>query len=409
MKLPGTTETFGDPVEVVPFVGSTPITTMKSLADRGIIFLSTATITEDNIYMNGLFQNVFVFYRMFEAMGYAPIFLVNEMPTSLDKIPDPMRRCRFILTENIIRQSIPNVVALIEIGMSLDPLVRQFIKMIGGRLIKVYLGNILNIDIETPIFVTGHHFAHHVVGRNDSILVSPHYGQHAEYAACLNHVVPPKNLKDMVAPYVWDPNVLTRNGSLHLEWRPAARPEDQVLVIMEPNISFQKAATIPLMIAEKWYRAQGGAGGAWKGKVVVINGDRLMHVPHFKHNFLPLLDLQKDGRIALEGRNDVVSVLRSHPSATFILHNYNNEYNYMTMELMWTGFPVLQNSPSWAKYGYYYEEADLAGGAKQIDAIMRSHSDRLEAYKGHAHALAWRHSPYNPEIQAAWEKALLGK
>jgi hypothetical protein len=406
--LPGATETFGDPAKVVPF--GPALADLKRVYDRGIIFLSTATITEENIYMNGLFQNVFVFYRMFEAMGYAPIFLVNEWPTDIQKIPEPMRRCRFIMTENLLRQSIPNVVALLEIGMSMDPLVRQFIKMIGGRLIKVYLGNILNIDIETPIFITHHHFAHHVVGRNDSILVSPHYGQHAEYAACLNHVVPPAagELSKMIAPYVWDPNVLTRNGSLRLEWRPAARPEDQVLVIMEPNISFQKASFVPLMIAERWYRDQGGATGAWKGKVVVINGDRLGHVPHFKHNVLPLLDLEKDGRIVLEGRNDIVSVLRGWPSATFLLHNYNNEYNYMTMELLWAGFPALHNSPSWAKYGYYYEGADLAAASKQLTAAMGLHGERLETYKGHAHGLAWQHSPYNPDTQAAWEKLLVG-
>lgn len=359
--------------------------------------------------MNGLFQNVFVFYRMFEAMGYAPIFLVNEMPTSLEKIPGPMRRCRFILTENLIRQSISNVVALIEIGMSLDPLVRQFIKMIGGRLIKVYLGNILNIDIETPIFVTHHHFSHHVVGRNDMILVSPHYGQHAEYAAYLNHVVAPKDLNKMIAPYVWDPNILTRDGMMRLSWKAPTSPEDQVLVIMEPNISFQKASLIPLLIAEQWYRNKKKAGGNWKGKVVVINGERLKHVAHFKHNILEQLDLEKDGKISLEGRNDVVSVMRKWPSATFLLHNYNNEYNYMTMELLWAGFPALHNSPSWSKYGYYYEGVDVVEGAAQLEAAEKYHEERLETYRSQAHALAWRHSPYNPETQVAWENLLKGK
>ncbi len=213
----------------------------------------------------------------------------------------------------------------------------------------------------------------------------------------------------MIAPYVWDPNILTRNGTVHLEWRAPAKPEDQVLVIMEPNISFQKASLIPLLIAERWYRAQGGASGAWKGKVVVINGERLSHVPHFKHNVAPMLDILKDDRVSLEGRNDVVSVLRTWPSATFLLHNYNNEYNYMTMELLWTGFPAVHNSPSWSTYGYYYEEADLEAGAAQLAAAMQFHGERLETYRSHAHALAWQHSPYNPETQAAWDQLLTGK
>lgn len=401
---PGLTETFGDPVDCKPF--GPPIAKLKPVAERGIILLSTATITEDNIFMNGLFQNIFIFYRMFDAMGYAPIFIVNEKPKDLKRIPDALKKCRMIVTEDLLRQPMPNLVAMLEIGMSLDPLVRQFVKMLGGRLIKVYLGNILNIDTETPIYTPGHNFAHHIVGRSDTILVSPHYGQHAEYASCLNHVVPPADLKGMIAPYVWDPAVLTRDGTQQLSWRPAAKPEEEVLVIMEPNISFQKASIVPLMIAERWYRGQGGAAGSWKGKVVVINGDRLQMVPHYMHNVAPCLDLHRDGRIEYEERTDIVTALKKWPAATFILHNFNNEYNYMTMELLWSGFPVIHNSPTWAAYGYSYDGADLGTGAELIDAIRKSHKERLETYKAHAQCLAWRHSPYNPENHAAWESLL---
>ena len=406
--VPGRTETFGDPCAALrPWGGA--LADLPSLRDRKIILLSTATITEENIYMNGLFQNVFVFYRMFDAMGYAPIFIVNERPKALKDIPGPLRACRHIITEDLLRQPISNLAALLEIGMSLDPLVRQFVKMLGGRLFKVYLGNILNIDVETPIFMNHHHFAHHVVGRQDKILVSPHYGQHAEYATYLNQVVPPEGdaLEGLIAPYVWDPNLLTRDGALALRWRLPRTPEEEVFVVMEPNISFQKASTVPLMALERWYRDTGRAAG-WKGRVKVVNGDRMTLVPHAMENFLLQLDLWRDGRIDLLGRMDIVSVMREWPAASFVLHNYNNEFNYMTLELLWTGFPVVHNSPSWAAFGYSYEEADLAGAARQVEAVRRGHAGRLETYRGHAHVLAWRHSPYNPDVQAAWEKLLQG-
>ena len=404
--VPGRTDTFGDPAaDLQPF--TTSLADLPRLKSRGIILLSTATITEENIYMNGLFQNVFVFYRMFDAMGYAPIFLVNEKPKDLKKIPAALRACRQIVTDDLLRQPMPNVVALIEIGMSMDPLIRQFVKMIGGRLIKVYLGNILNIDVETPIFINQHYFAHHVIGRTDKILVSPHYGQHAEYATYVNQVIPAAGtpLEDLIAPYVWDPNILTRDGALSMRWQAPRSPEEECFVIMEPNISFQKSSVVPLMILEKWYREVGRAAG-WKGKVHLVNGDRLTMVPHASENFLPLLDIWREGRVVLHDRRDIVSALTAWPSATFVLHNYNNEYNYMTLELMWTGFPVIHNSPSWAEYGYSYEGADLAGAAAQVEAVRKAHAERLEAYRGHAQLLAWRHSPYNPVNQTAWEKVL---
>lgn len=402
---PGLTETFGDPSRVLPEVRD--LTALKPVGQRGIILLSTATITDENLHSNGLFQNVFVFYRMFDAMGYAPILIVNEKPRTLEGIPEALRRCRTIVTEDILRTPMPNIVALIEIGMSMDPLIRQFVKMLGGRLMKVYLGNILNIDVETPIFLPSHHFAHHVVGRNDLILVSPHYGQHAEYASCINQVPPPPTgeLEKMVAPYVWDPNVLTRDGRLQLRWRRPARSEEQTFVIMEPNISFQKATLVPLCILERWYRDHGRAAG-WAGRVAIVNGQRLEVVTHFVENVLKGFDLFKDGRIELHDRCDIVTALTRWPTSTFVLHNYNNEYNYMTLELLSTGFPVLHNSPSWREFGYYYDGADLARGAALIQEVHGRHAEREEAYKAHAAVLTWRHSPYNPDNQAGWRAIL---
>ena len=395
--VPGRTDTFGDPcASLKPWVS---LTSLKGVIDRKIVFLSTATITDENIHANGLFQNVVVFYRMFDAMGYAPILVVNEKPKHLNNIPEALRKCRTIVTEDMLKQPMTNVCAMLEIGMSLDPLVRQFIKMLGGKLFKVYLGNILNIDIETPIFISQHYFAHHVVGKNDKILVSPHYGQHAEYATYLNHVPACENLEDLIAPYVWDPNILTRDGTVSMPWRAPATPEEEIFVIMEPNISFQKASLVPLLIMEKWYRAN----KSWKGKIVVVNGDRLMMVPHFQANIMPYLEIFKDAKVEITGRRDIMSTLKEWPTATFVLHNYNNEFNYMTLELLWCGFPVLHNSPSWLEFGYGYKDID--DGAALVEAA-RGHAGTAETYKAHAATLAWRYSPYNPAIHAAWGRLL---
>jgi hypothetical protein len=400
MATQGLTDTFGDPcANLKPWGG--PLTSLKSISDRKLVLLSTATITVDNLYANGLFQNVFVFYRMFDAMGYAPILLIHEKPKDIKTIPDTMRKCRMMVTEDMLKQPMANVAALLEIGMSLDPLVRQFVKMIGGRLLKVYLGNILNIDIETPIFISQHHFAHHVVGKNDGILVSPHYGVHTEYASYLNHVPPPTDLVKTIAPYVWDPNILTRDGTQSLSWSEPTKSEEEVFVIMEPNISFQKASFVPLLIMERWYREVGKPKG-WKGKIHVVNGDRLLMVPHFIHNVMPYLEIYRDAKVESTGRNDIVSTLKEWPTATFVLHNYNNEFNYMTLELLWCGFPVIHNSPSWVDFGYGYSGADLKTAASMVENARTKHGERLETYRGHATALAWRYSPYNPAIQEAW-------
>lgn len=403
MDIPGRTDTFGDPCSYLkPWRPISNLRSLKPVVDRKIILLCTATITVDNLHANGLFQNVLVFYRMFDAMGYAPILLVNDKPKTLTQIPEAIRKCRMIITEDMLRQPMSNVVAMIEIGMSLDPLVRQFVKMIGGRLFKVYLGNILNIDIETPIFANQHHFAHHVVGQNDTILVSPHYGQHAEYASYLNHIPVKGSLDKLIAPYVWDPSVLTSDGTEYIRWQAPKTPEDEIFIIMEPNISFQKCSFVPLCILEAWYRKQKD----WKGKIIVVSGERYMMVPHFIANVKPHMQIFKDNKVEIIGRRDIVSTLKEWPSATFVLHNYNNEFNYMTLELLSTGFPVIHNSPSWIEFGYGYSGADIRTAAELVEAARRNHSDRLATYRAHAELLIWKYSPYNPEIHAAWGRII---
>ena len=398
-ELPGMTRLGQEPAANVKPL--TDIRRVVPLLHRKVILLATANITEDNIFANGLFQNVVLLYRMFAAMGWTPLLIVNERPKNLERVPEQLRVCRVVCAEELLKQPIP-VYAYIEIGMSIDPAVRKFLKMIGSKICKLYLGNILNIDIETPIFYPDMNFAHHVVGEVDKVWVSPHYAQHDQYANSLNHVALSEP-ESQIGPYVWDPSFITDDGRRHIQWRPTLPGEAEVVVITEPNISFQKSAIVPLLMMERWYRR---GGRQWNGKVVVVNGPRILQIPYFKDNVYDTLDLVKDGKVVMADRKDMVTTLKTYPNATFICHQINNEFNYMVMELLWTGFPVLHNAKSWEAYGYYYPGSNLNAGCDVFDIVRRNHGEQLEIYKAHARALAWRHSPYNADVQRAWETIL---
>jgi hypothetical protein len=132
-----------------------------------------------------------------------------------------------------------------------------------------------------------------------------------------------------------------------------------------------------------------------------------MQIPFFKENILAQMDIMKAGRVQTVSRLDMVTVLKTFPSATFLCHQVNNEFNYMVMELLWAGFPVLHNSRAWSEFGYYYQQSDVKDGAAVLEEARTKHHDRIEAYKSHSRTLAWKHSPYNPEVHRAW-KDLLG-
>jgi hypothetical protein len=374
--------------------------TISPSFQRRVILIATAAITDSNVYNNGLYQNCFIIYRLAEAIGWLPIFVTNKKPTDLNGIPDFIKTCRIAEIEDILKQPI-QIGIYIEIGMSISGNLRKYMKMLGARTVKLYLGNILNIDIETPMFFPGMHFSHHVIGEQDEIWTSPHYGQNAEYAACLNQVEP-KGKSIRIAPYVWDPCILTNDGRRDIRWRGRTVGEKPCIIIMEPNISFQKTAIVPLLIIEEWSLANPNL----EFKVVVLNADRLLATGFYKTTIEPCLSIVKRGFVEYCERHDMLTVMNNYPYAVPICHQITNEFNYMVLEFMWAGYPVLHNCEAWKDFGYYYVDNDTVSGSKQLHEAINYHIDRFETYKSHVKALYWRHSIYNPEIQNAWLKLL---
>jgi hypothetical protein len=399
-NLPGMIRRKSEPGELVK--PSCSLTSIPQLYQRPIILLATASINDMNIFNNGLYQNCFMLYRLAEAIGWLPIFCVNQKPKDLNGIPEFLRSCRFADLDDILSKPI-HVRVYVEIGMSIASNLRKFMKMMGARTCKLYLGNIVNIDIETPMFLHGVSFSHHVVGQQDEIWTSPHYLMNLEYAACLNGI-DPEPFSAKIAPYVWDPCILTDDGRRNMVWKPRSPGEKPSFIIMEPNISFQKNALIPLLIVEEFARINPGLDF----ELILLNSERVIATGYFKNNIEPSLK-GCAGKIKYAQRHDMITLMKNYPSAIPICHHFTNEYNYMVLEFIHAGYPVLHNADAWKDFGYYYAENDTVSGANQLARILNYHHDQIEAYKSHSRALLWRHSIYNPDVQKAWKDLLEGR
>lgn len=357
------------------------------------IFMTSIRMQEDQLWANGLFQNIFMLYKLFEIAGYCPFLLVDDNKKHAEsKLFEKFRT----IDANEWAAKPFKIYAYIEMGMSCGPQIRQLFKKSGARTFKLYLGNILNIDIEIPMFSPGTNFCHHMVGDIDTILVSSHYDFHQEYAAAINRVYPAV----LVTPYVWEPFFVNDLADTY-KHRGCA---PWSFTIIEPNISFQKCALIPIMIAEAYYRRNPEK----VHEVAVINGSKLLESQYFKLTVLPTLDIHKAGKLHLLARADTRSLAKAMNNHILIQHTVNNEYNYIFFEHMLMGFPVIHNFPRFASYGYYYEGDDIAGGVGQIDAIADFHGVRSEAYKAQIKQLAWNFSIYNPANIRGWVDIIEG-
>lgn len=362
---------------------------------RPLIVLGTNEVNQTTLFLNGLTQNIIILYDLFESLGYECHLLQNSPHRSSD-----VQRYR-TMTSNDLVGSGKKVALFIEIGMSIDPSTRAYLRSIGASITKLYLGNVLNIDIETIQYQPSIFFHHHIVGEIDRIWTSPHYRQHLDYAAILNRVDPSTSAQ--VVPYVWDPCFLLGHHSLQeLEWTPPADWRYQDLVVMDPSISFQKCSFYSLLLAEAFSKRY----PEWKGTLHVINGDRLQIQSHSRNHVLPSLSLYQAGRIRLYGRKRIHDILVEHRSACFLTHQWNNDYNYMTLEVMYAQYPILHNSEGWKEYGYHYNLDQWDQALDRLYQAFTHHEVNRSAYRIHAAQLAWKHSIHHPEIRRRW-KAIL--
>jgi hypothetical protein len=284
--------------------------------------------------------------------------------------------------------------------MSCDPSIRKFFRSMGAKVAKLYLGNILNIDIETITFYKGVNFSHHVAGELDEIWVSPHYDIHAQYAGSVNGLTP--NVR--IAPYLWEP-LFMKTAELQYNDTGLTGSSPRRFVIMEPNISFQKNSLIAIMAVEAYYRKFPER----VFEVVVVNGHKFKENPFFMENIAPYLQIHKDGKLQLMPRAHFINLVKVLNDAIVIQHQVNNEYNYSFMEWLTLGFPLIHNVPRFKSYGYYYEGNDFYVASDAIETVVKRHNQNMETYSAQAIQLAWNFSIRNPANIKAWEELAFNK
>lgn len=368
--------------------------TLNSNENPKTILIATQIITDENIFLNGLFQNILILYDMLETLGFSCYLLVNVPSKSYQYDQGSiLKRYKYLVPEEILLHPM-KIHMYIEIGMSVSPPLREYLCNQGAKIVKLYLGNIMNIDIETIQMTPGMMFPHHVVGKLDEIWTSPHYGQNREYAAVLNHV-DIKNSK--IAHYVWEPTFITRPENSASTWCLTHEWKKRDIVIIEPNISFQKSYFFPLVLANAFAERN----PEWKGNVYVLNAAPIVNNVHAKYNMMSRLVLG-DRLKLIQDRKNIIQITREYPSAFMICHQYNNDFNYMLLELMYLGFPVLHTSFSWKLFGYYWSEQELEKSLTILKNGMENHHINSQKYLSQSRELYWHHSIHNPENKRKW-------
>jgi len=178
--------------------------------------------------------------------------------------------------------------------------------------------------------------------------------------------------------------------------------EQKTIGVMEPNINVVKYAMVPSMITEESYR---GNIGKEKIRSLMITNAEKLKVNHEFMGILQTFDLYKDKKITGESRYRTSFILTQHLDV-LICHQILNPLNYLYLDAVFLGYPVIHNAPLCKDLGYYYEGSDTITGAKHLDYILTEHDNHLQEYHEKNDLVLQRYHADNIRLIETYDKMI---
>eukprot|EP01147_Barroeca_monosierra_P008249 gene8249-837_t len=347
-----------------------------------------------SIYVNGAKQSAFFLYELLTFKNRHKVVFINLDSGSPENIMKEWQ----LEGISIIRYEealLMNFDIVVEIGMQMRQDQVDRLQISGTKVAAYRSGNNYVIGIEHILKNSTALKMFHTTGY-DIMWTLPSYNRSNSF---LHQAY---NCDVKVAPYLWSPRFFEfvlrqlKTRRYYTNLGIAKR-----IGVFEPNLNFFKTSVIPIVIAELLYRSH----PALIAKISVTNSNDLVHNPDFVRFVQSSISLHKDKRIFFEKRyrfgwflSEFIDVVLSH--------QWENELNYLHIEALYAGYPLVHNSPFFQDCGYFYPEDDGHIGREKLKEAILTHDLNILSYNKKAKECVWRHSTVNPENIYAWDALL---
>ncbi|UXU90363.1 DUF2827 domain-containing protein [Burkholderia sp. S-53] len=213
-------------------------------------------------------------------------------------------------------------------------------------------------------------------------------------------------------PYLWEPAFLERRATLlrrdhavEFGYRPQPRKEYTFralrAAVLEPNISVTKTCSIPMLICDAAFRANEDA----IAELHLLNTIQMKDHPTFVH-LANSLDLTKRRKVRFEQRHDFAGYMSQFGDAV-VTHQWQQDQNTLYLDALYGGYPLIHNSKWLGSAGYYYPDADIPSGACRLIEASRNHDENFDSYRRSASEFLAALSPLHTMNQTAYSRSLL--
>lgn len=359
------------------------------------IGISVITHQGQNIWQNGLGQNVIFLAELFQRLPFVQsVTLIDvgdqgAMPQQVDTVSKGLR----IMTT---REATDEVDVIIEMGGALDVQWLDLMRARGKKVVYYCCGQPYVGLAEAPVFNKPSHAPR--ADRCDEIWLLPKDAAFAPVMRTL-HRCPVH-----VVPYLWHPQFLAQRireveaHGMHYGYVAGQRGAGLRVAIFEPNISVVKTSSVPMLVCDEAARADAASVQAMH----VLNTLHLKDHPTMLH-FANSLDLVRQHKATFYGRHDIVGFMAQHADAV-VAHQWQNDQNYSYLDALHGGYPLIHNSPWLQAFGagYYYPGFDAKLGAQQLRHAAAVHDDSLDDYRARARRVFESVDPFHPDNLAAY-------
>ena len=334
-----------------------------------------------NPWGSGVYQNAFFLHDILIKCGYSVEFITPEWPGK--KIPR-----KYVITKysDSIKKSY-EVIIMVGSAISESDIKKYLTANSKCKFVLLHLMN----KYHEHMFHSLHKsqkFPEEVSCLIDEIWTSPHFAQFLPYL----EIIYGCDIPVKISPYIWDSRFLSeeidklkgKKGSPKFN-----KPLQRRICILEPNVNLSKACLVPLLICEKLYRKD----PSLIEFVTVFCADTIKGNQYFV-NLIKNLSLMKDNRIFFNQRWNTPYAL-SKFGGTVVSHQHLNDLNYVHLESLYLGVPIVHNSDFLSDSGYYYPDFDIAAAADQLSLSIQNHEKNIKPQWGQSTHIFHKFSVFN--------------
>jgi len=354
-------------------------------------------ITFDNsisLFQNGVQQNAIYLARILQNAGHKTFLIVNDFYKGKD--------VNYIksMTPGIDKAPMQKIYAagidvLITVGMSIS---HDDIKMLkvsnpNVKIIAYKCGNEMLSEMESIIFAEEISSASKINPITpDAIWSIPQMVDTnlTYYALKYNQ----NNVT--VVPFIWDhvlSDVYMQENNI-----PAWDGRDiKRIATMEPNLSVMKNAFVPMAIVSKCIKdgIEIDAFHTFSTDKIAKKQPFLKKVSDFSLNKI---------KFTANSRYPTFFVMKNHADLC-LSWQWENNLNYLWLDVAWMGWPVVHNGSLCQDVGYYYPEFDIESGQIQVQKAIKSHNDDND-YLERNRSIIKRYTHKNEQLKADYKMLL---